>query len=186
MPNSNSSAELQTRYIRQLSRGIYKDVVLDKTPKYMALRRVPKLLSALFPNITVVFILRDPVSRAYSAYNMYKDRFGTLHENSTFEAVVDSEIDELGNCSGVPFNQWTPETISEEVYWRCGKAATPLWRGIYYFQIKNWLKHFSKTQIFILGSSEFNRHTKECTEELIHYFGLPQIEIEPIKDVGSA
>jgi len=55
-----------------------------------------------------------------------------------------------------------------------------------YFQIKNWLKYFPKSQIFVLSSSEFNKHSKECTEELLEYFGLGGFEVTPLQSVGSA
>ena len=45
---------------------------VESTPYYMASLSACRLISQHIPNVRLIFLLRDPVARAYSEYNMKK------------------------------------------------------------------------------------------------------------------
>jgi len=43
-------------------------VIIDITPNYMYVKEVPKRIYNILPNVKLIFVLRDPIMRAYSNY----------------------------------------------------------------------------------------------------------------------
>ncbi|MGZ8918140.1 MAG: sulfotransferase family protein [Methylobacter sp.] len=47
-------------------------LLFDASPGYLNNANAPKRIYAHNPNVKIIILLRDPVERAYSAWNMYK------------------------------------------------------------------------------------------------------------------
>src|SRR5690606_13069452 len=62
-------------------RGFFKDLRISRsrrlffesTPSYLYYANAAEKIAQYYPNIKLIVILRDPVARAYSAWNMYHD-----------------------------------------------------------------------------------------------------------------
>lgn len=83
------------RYPRTLGRFI----TLDASPMYLYHEQAPERIAKHLPDALCLAILRDPVSRAYSAWNMYrsfKDHpvHGRLYDPRSFEQAVEEEMAE--------------------------------------------------------------------------------------------
>ena len=62
-----------------------EQLIGEKTPAYLHTPEVPERISDTISDIKLIFILRDPVSRAYSYYWLLR-RFGDVSES--FEKAV--------------------------------------------------------------------------------------------------
>lgn len=76
--------------------SFFKDVKEEKaigelSPSYFTCQKSPARIYALNPNTRLVFMLRDPIERAYSHYCM-ELRYNTVSENIDKELVLDSII----------------------------------------------------------------------------------------------
>lgn len=52
---------------------VMSGLFFEATPEYLYRSYVPKRIHSHYPSIKLIVVLRDPVSRAYSAWNMYRD-----------------------------------------------------------------------------------------------------------------
>lgn len=73
-------------------------ITFEATPAYLfhAEKVAPRIKKHL-PEVTCIAILRDPVKRAYSAWNMFRDfkghpKYAALHDPRTFQQAVEDEL----------------------------------------------------------------------------------------------
>ena len=116
------------------------------------------------PNMKLILILRDPVDRAFSQWNMGR--------NLT-KVVLDSELAEYREFR---------EVITYELdLIKSGlKAVKPplsyIPRGLYLEQIENYLKLFPRHQIFITENKKLKLHRVEVLNEIIDFLELPAFQ----------
>jgi len=113
---------------------------------YLYDRRAPKLIKQKFPGVKLIVCLRDPIDRAYSQYQMYKNYF--KKENRKFEDVIKEE----------------PEYLE---------------KGLYYKQLKHYLKYFKKSQILILFLEDIKEKPKEQIKKLYEHLELSDTSFVP-------
>lgn len=73
-------------------------IVFEASPSYLFLadKTAPRI-KALLPDVACIAILRDPVKRAFSAWNMFRDfkdnpKRGHLHDPRSFQQAVEDEL----------------------------------------------------------------------------------------------
>jgi hypothetical protein len=98
----------------------------ESSPSYLVHPEVPARVRAVLPEVKLIAILRNPVERAYSAYNRNIRR---RRESRPFAEAVFSEADSL-----------------EFAY---------LERGRYAEQLERWLQHFRREQLLVLSAEAF-------------------------------
>jgi len=60
----------------------------EATPRYLDHPHAPKRVKEVIPNAKFIILLRNPIDRAYSMYNM---RVGRKRENLSFEEAINQE-----------------------------------------------------------------------------------------------
>lgn len=131
-------------------------LTFEGTPAYIYLKKAPKLISKLFPDIKFILLLRDPVERAYSHWQFYheskfvREQQPHLKDNRSFEDAIN---DELGK---------------EKISWH----SRYLDRGKYVQQIRNWYRYFEKDQILILESKTFKEKPKDTLQQVTQFLGI--------------
>ena len=108
--------------------NITKPVLLKGAVNYIYFSQVPEAIKAYNSESKFILILRDPVKRAFSAYQFFK-KIGT--EKRSFEQAIKEE--QQGKFA------------SEEAR---GNFAY-IDHGYYYKQIKNWLNYFEEEKLCI-------------------------------------
>lgn len=78
-------------------RAFGRYITLDASPMYLYHEQAPERIAKHLPDALCLAILRDPVDRAYSAWNMYrsfKDHpvHGHLYDPRSFEEAVEEEL----------------------------------------------------------------------------------------------
>jgi hypothetical protein len=114
-----------------------KKMVGEKTPELMYLDYTFPLIQSINPYVKIILILRNPIERAYSAWK-HAANYG---ETRSFEDSINDEIENIKNK--LDKNKTFFTSITQY-----------LQRGLYYKQIINILKWFSKDNLLILINEE--------------------------------
>ena len=113
----------------------------DKSPSYVFMRDVPAAIAKYVPDIKLIVALREPTSRAFSAYRM---RAGRGLENRTFAAAVDEEIATL-----LREQQQQQQQDKLGLGGQGHLGSQYIQRGFYARQLANVLKHFKRCQLHV-------------------------------------
>jgi hypothetical protein len=124
----------------------------EKTPKYMFSSETPKRIYDLNPEMKLIFLLRDPVSRAYSNY-IHSYRAGI--ELYSFETRIKDEI--YPKESHNRFNLNDVEYIE---------------RGKYDEQIKRYMKYFNKKNMLFIISEDFWKNEVETVKKVCKFLNV--------------
>ncbi|NOR87088.1 MAG: sulfotransferase [Bacteroidales bacterium] len=125
----------------------------EASPYYLFHPHVPQRIYKDFPNTKIIIMLRNPIDRAYSQYMMQKKRkFDSL---PSFDEAIAAEPSRLKNETlkllKIPYYK----SINHQ-------RLSYLARGMYYSQIKRWLKYFPINQfLFIKSEAFFSNSGKE-------------------------
>jgi hypothetical protein len=147
----------------------------ETSTTYLFDPRAPERVHRFSPRMKLVAVLRDPVDRAYSHYQMER-RWG--REQGTFEealareaAVLPAELERLR----------TNPAASSEAAARCAYLA----RSRYGEQLERWLQRFPREQLFVVTSDELLADPGGVTARLARFLGIPVHELEsyPLRGV---
>ena len=109
----------------------------DKNPNLIYLDYTYPIIQKMNPCIKSILFLRNPIDRAYSAWNMFNVRNKTYIKNEnrkTFEQVINEELT-------LRVNESKSAHVSYSHY---------LQKGLYYKQIKKYLKFFPIQNLCII------------------------------------
>lgn len=110
-------------YKKQFKKASNDSVIGEKTPTYSYLKKVPKRIHDILPEVKLIWIFRNPVDRTYSNYwHAYKKGM----ERLSFEKAIKNE----------------KQGIKENIFYGYKK------RSIYVEQVKRYLKFFPKNKMF--------------------------------------
>ncbi len=132
-------------------------VTFEATPCYLFFPQVPGRVHQALPAAKFVVVLRDPVKRAYSAWNMrrqFKDhpRYRHRYEPRSFAQAV---ADELRN----------------------GPLSTPLTdylaRGDHAAQLERWFAHFPRERFLVLNYRDLKADARGTADRVCTFMGLP-------------
>lgn len=156
---------LWTAYLRD--EKLYKKIFEKATDKicgeasvsYLYSKNAAKNIFNYNPNAKIIIILRNPVERAWSHFNMEK-RMGLLQDSFTNE-----------------FNKHKNDT---HPVW--GIDPIFLSGGFYYNQVKRFLEVFPKEQIFICLYDDFKKNPNKTIHDALKFIGINNSEAEFIID----
>ena len=140
----------------------------EDTPFYFWKEEVPKRIHELIPNCKLLTILRNPIDRAYSNYNL-GIRLGT--EKSSFEDSIDNEMKCLGK-----------NTFRECI----DQRQSYLSKGMYEKQVKNWLEIFPREQIHFLSTEEMERNPVKTLQKIFNFLEISDYKIQNPQKQKSA
>ncbi len=137
-------------------------IVGESTPNYFFNPRSPQRIFETLPNAKLIVLLRDPIERAYSHYQMsVRGGRETLSFADALEAEEERIAAELKNM------------IEDENFvgrkWRYQSYRT---RGIYVDQLDRWSKLFSRDQFLLIKSDDLFTNPAKTVERVIRFLGL--------------
>lgn len=136
-------------------------ITFEATPSYLYHPLCAERIYNYNSSIRLIIALRNPVDRAYSAWNMYK-KFSDLDyahaETRTLEEIVEMDLDQIGSIDF--YND--PKGIIK--------------RGIYYNQIKEYLKYFNPDQLFIYEDLELKKDTVGLLNKISQFLEIKGYE----------
>ncbi|MCD6143414.1 sulfotransferase domain-containing protein [Thermococcus sp.] len=126
----------------------------EASPLYMYLKEVPERIHEVLPDVKLIFILRNPVDRAYSHY-WHEVKIG--YEKLSFEEAIEIEKERLSNGDIISIRHYSY-----------------LDRGKYIEQIRRFKKYFSKDQMLILFTEELRENPEKVMKTLFEF-----LEVDP-------
>jgi hypothetical protein len=141
-------------------------VIGDITPLYMYLSQaVERIHKDLGKDLRIVFMLRDPVERAFSHYKFNIKR---SYEDKTFKEAVMLE----------------PDRIKTDFFHRMHHSYID--RGMYALQIKRFLKFYPKENMhFITFEEDFMNNRQRTIERLLEFLNLSAVELQVEKHANA-
>lgn len=148
--NYNKGIESYLEYFKDAKEYQVKGEI---TPAYIFFDTVPRRIKQLLGNkqIKFIVILRNPIDRAYSQYNMSFSMQG--HEKLSFEQALIYEnyrLVEYADCVNFSY----------------------LKRGFYSHQVLNYFKYFKREQFKFILYEEFVKDQSKYIFEILQFLGL--------------
>lgn len=142
-------------------RGATK-VTFETTPNYLFQERVPPRIHRFLPHAKLIAVLRDPVSRAFSAWNMYHQfkghpRYAHLVDVRTFEQAVEDEL--AGRTH-----------LDPHLY---------LARGCYATQLRRYITLFGRERLLVLKHKELDADPLAVMNKCTSFLGLAPYAADP-------
>jgi hypothetical protein len=137
-------------------------MTFEATAEYLYYPKTAERIFRYDPKMKFVVLLRDPVERAFSAWNMYRG-FGSYRpliyspkkENRKFDDAVRDEIDAM-------------------LRGRNNNHSDYVRRGLYYEQLLRYFKWFERDQMLILDSRELRTYAGVVVNKIANFLGLPE------------
>ena len=180
-------------YVRQNSfllsaedkrRGV---ITFEKSPDYMASEKAAIEVKELMPSVKLLAILRDPISRAYSAF-MWQCNKGrvvqrgnrVVTEKSLWADVV-PYISPFGSsssnnpmCTSKLFDRYL-ETAELRRY---EKMDSVIGKGMYAIQLRQWMAHFDRSQFYVVLLEDFSTKQNMVLNDILHFLNLEPWRVE--------
>jgi hypothetical protein len=127
----------------------------EATPYYLVHPRVPERVRETLPSVKLIALLRDPVARAYSHYQLQR-RFG--NETLPFEQALEREVEANDDAEdpGLAFRRYSY-----------------LARGHYADQLERWFSFFPREQFLVLASEDLFRDGASVERAVCAFLGIP-------------
>jgi Sulfotransferase domain len=136
----------------------------EATPEYLFHPLVPERVGAFDSDLRFVALLRDPVDRAYSQYQMQVRVRG---ETRSFEEVLALEEAELhGELQRVRDD---PAYISPQ-----GLRRSYVARGLYAEQLDRWFRFFERDRFLVLTSTELDGDIAGTMTRIAAFLDIPE------------
>ncbi|UCD13389.1 MAG: sulfotransferase domain-containing protein [Thermoplasmatales archaeon] len=130
-----------------------KTILGEASPTYMYFEEVPERIKTLLPNVKLIFILRNPVDRAYSHY-WHAINLG--YEHLCFEEAIKKEEERLSHGDLFQRQHYSYRDM-----------------GKYIVQLKRFRKYFPKEQMLII----LTENLKDTPEKVMNRtFNFLEIE----------
>ena len=130
-------------------------VVGEASPYYLFHPNVPKRVREAVPHAKFIVLLRNPVDRAYSNYQM-KVRRGI--ETLSFEDAIDKERERLSSSDNPVSLPW--------------RHYSYLKRGLYVEQLQRWMSVFPREQFLIIKSEDLYKDPGQVLQQTLAYLEL--------------
>lgn len=146
-------------YFPKISEGKYTG---ESSPYYLFHPLAPERIKKDLPDCKIIILLRDPVYRAYSHYQMHKG-IDPAHD---FDEAVALEDARVMKKHGEYNSGKDGRSTSHQAY-----SYTA--RGMYFEQLERWLKYYSKNELLILKSEDLFAQPHEHLHRVQQYLGIP-------------
>lgn len=138
----------------------------ESTPEYLYYKEVPKRCFNYLPKIKLIVLLRNPIQRAYSNFQM--------------EVARGNEILSFKEAVFLESKRIIKDYLSR-------KTFSYVKRGEYIDQLNNWLQYFPRNQMLIIKSEDFFDNPKETIQSVFQFLEISD-SFEPevlIKNKGN-
>ena len=185
-------ANSKANYLNEFADCKKSQLTIDSSPDYISTTAVPERIFESYPQGALsrkrfILILRDPISRHYSEYQMrlrvcesqFKEE-GSSRKKAEDDEVQYREARYQRNCKQVTYNFYpgVPQktlkfmTFFQYIHSPYGKKEVS--RGHFREHISNWLKRVPRDQIFIVNFATLVKNTTMVYNGLMKFIGLQE------------
>ena len=160
-----------TKFTQQKVESKHKKfLTYDVTPGYIRRPWAARRISSYFPNTKLISVLRNPVDKTYSHYNL---GVNGGNEKRSFEEVIKYDLKQLENFSD-------SYSKKSDDYFKNVIENSFVARGFYLEQLDIWFKLFPKKQILIIKSEDLANKTTEVIQDIFNFLELPEYKIKDV------
>ena len=159
-----------TKFEKKLMQKRFNSKILtgEATPMYIFDPKSPIRIKKILPNVKLIFLLRNPIERAFSHYSSIRKR-GL--ESLSFENAIKIEEERLeGEYEKMLENQ---NYYSKKFHFYGYLAG-----GHYYKLLKNWFTEFEKKQILIIKSENMFKNPSIELKKICSFLGISNINLD--------
>ena len=137
----------------------------ESTPIYMYWHNAPKRIWTYNPKMKLIVVLRNPIDRAYSHWNMEQSR---NKDNLSFWDAIQNEKERCQ--AALPYQHRTYSYVD---------------RGFYLEQLQRLWFYFSKDRVLILKYEHLKNQAQETLRDICNFLEVDQFEYVNVKNVHS-
>jgi hypothetical protein len=165
--------------------AIKPQLFFESSPSYIYHEHIPGEMAKSIAGVKLILIVRDPVKRAFSAWNMYREVFERKKFKRFKKPLRPGEVNPiyknffLGRETFPSFQ----EAIQIELELiKNGSSVEPslLRRGLYAQQLKKYYEHFDKKDILILGFNDLITNLNPTLIKVTEFLGVEKISFPEI------
>ncbi len=157
-----------TKYITQNIRK-QKFLTGEASTQYYWYPHAAKRAKLLLPNAKIILLLRNPIDRSYSQYQMELKKG---NENLlSFEEAIEQENERINK-------EYERMLQDENYYSQKYTIQSYLTKSIYANYIEDWFKYFPREQFLFLNSEEFNSNTSKVYKKTLNFLEIPEIDFD--------
>lgn len=135
----------------------------EATPYYLFHPLVAERMSQHLPKVKLIVLLRNPVDRAFSHYQM---KVAKKQEPASFEEALRLEEGRLAGEA--------EKMAQNKAYYSWNyRAFAYQKRGIYADQLERWFKYFDRKQILVLNSEDYFRDYVATLRLVYEFLEIP-------------
>ena len=142
-------------YLKKYFSNVKNEIAIgERSSSYMFGNEVPSRMQKVLPSVKLIFLLRNPIERAYANY-----RYTVLEglEPNDFSYSLKNENERIKNQKGI---------------WSEIQPYNYTGRGFYYDQLKNFLKFYKRDQMLILKSDSFGKNIQDDFKEVFNFLNV--------------
>jgi len=156
-----------TKFTKNKTIKNYKNFLsYEVTPSYIRKPWVARRIKKLLPNVKLIAILRNPVDRAFSHYNMGVNE---SNDERSFEDVIEKDLKLLESSKD--------HENKSDTYFKTIVENSYLARGFYAEQLKIWFEIFDKKQIHITTTENLATNSDNTFNEIFKFLEIPDFKI---------
>ena len=147
----------------------------EATPYYMFHPAVPARVAATLPDVRLIALLRDPVERAYSHYQMMSR---TGREKLDFEEALAAEPERLAGVEEALMSETEQVLPSGHRAHHQHRHRAYFSRGLYADQLERWLERFDREQLLVVGTEDLLARPQETYADVLGFLGLREWQLD--------
>jgi hypothetical protein len=162
----------------QRSESFFQDyVTFEGSPHYLLNEFAAKRIHSYNSSIKIIAILRNPVDRAFSAWNMYCNYYQNdpnwfhIWMKRCDATYSPKEIVQRSIDSFVVFEKAIDQEIETIIKGRDIEASI-LKHGFYYEQLQRYFSYFNKDQLLIIHSYDLKINTVNILKDIEYFLGI--------------
>ncbi len=160
--------------------GWSKKKYFESTPTYLYTPGACEAIQYAYPDLKLIVVLRDPIKRAYSAWNMYKHFF----EKGQVENAIKAKPRREGNLlykklyadrDIFPSFRECIDIELDLIKSKEGFEPALLRRGLYLEQLNHYWSNFGEDNVLVLGFNDLVKNTESTLKEITNFLDVEDI-----------
>lgn len=155
--------EATRRFARRRGRNL---VAGEATPYYLFHPEVPARVAETLPDVRLIALLRDPIERAYSHYQLSRRQ---SIERLSFEKAIAAEEKRLARTGA---SKKAAKMRQARIRRKRRSVRSYLSRGLYAEQLERWYAHFPREQILVIRTEDMMADPATVYGQALDHLGL--------------
>lgn len=153
-------------------------LAFESTPENLYISKAAERIKKDYPSAKIIIILRDPVKRAFSAWNMYRDLFDKRQKldiiGKAFDASSQTMAQKLFGGDTFPdFESCIEMELDFAQNQPSYEGPSIIMRGNYFEQVKRYFDLFGKENVLVLGFKDISNNKIATLNEVLTFLDLP-------------